>query len=74
MQWKGWTRPLSKCVFIILGVLLDFLAQLRLSDLLQGVLGGRGCLGDVVPESIFHHVQAGLGRLLPQDVGIATCG
>lgn len=55
-------------------LLLHFLSQLRLPDLVQGVLGGGGRFSNIVPESIFHHVQAGLGRLLPQDVGIATCG
>lgn len=55
-------------------LLLDFLSQLRLSDLLQGVLSSECRFGNVIPESIFHHLQVALGRLLPQDVGIANFG
>lgn len=64
---------MSNSISIIFRLLLHVLAQLGLSDLLQGVLGGHGRLGNIVPESIFHHVNLLLGLVLPHDVGIATC-
>lgn len=54
-------------------ILLDFLSQLRLSDLVQRFLRRQRHFGNVVPESIFHHVQITPGGLLPQDVGVDTC-
>lgn len=56
------------------GLLLYVLSQLRLPDLIQGVLSGLGGFSNVVPKGILHHVQVALGRLLPQDVCIANCG
>lgn len=67
-------KMISNNNIIVYRLLLHFLSQVGVPDLLQGVLGGLRCLGNVVPESGLHHLHVALGRLLPQDVGVANCG
>ena len=53
--------------------LLDILAKLRFPDYLEGVISCLSDLGNIVPESISHHLQLWLGCISIEEVGMTAC-